>query len=130
MHFLQYTVEKLGKADSVTELDTELEDLSRQLENIRLSAEKILVQVQSLVVPNPSEPADTHTPIHNTKAHAHAHTHTSHASGNRIEDMVYSRMDRQKPDRPSPHELLGIELAKSANAFGAETQYGERMVLL
>lgn len=60
-HFLQYTVEKLGKADSVTELDTELEDLSRQLENIRLSTEKILVQVQSLVVPNPGEPADTCT---------------------------------------------------------------------
>lgn len=75
MHFLQYTVEKLGKADSVTEIDTELEDLSRQLENIRLSAEKILVQVQSLVVPNPSEPADIHTPMHNTKAHAHTHTY-------------------------------------------------------
>ena len=70
--FLQYTVEKLGKADSVTELDTELEKLSRQLEHIRFSTERILAQVQSLVAPNPGRTADTHNLMHVTKARTHS----------------------------------------------------------
>ena len=70
--FLQYTVEKLGKADSVTALDTELEELSRQLEHIRFSTERILAQVQSLVVPNPGKTADTRNLMQVTKAHVHS----------------------------------------------------------
>lgn len=70
--FLQYTVEKLGKADSVTELDTELEELSQQLEHIRFSTERILAQVQSLVIPNPGRTADTHNLMHVTKARTHS----------------------------------------------------------
>jgi len=46
-------------------------------------------------------------------------------SGHRIEDKVYSRLDRPKPHRTTPHELLSIELSRAGNAFGPETQYGE-----
>jgi len=88
----------LGKADSVTEFDSEFESLSLQLENIKMATQKILAQVQSLVQPNP---------------------------GHRIEDKVYSRLDRPKPHRTTPHELLSIELSRAGNAFGPETQYGE-----
>ena len=52
---MQYTVEKLGKADSVTEFDSEFESLSLQLENIKMATQKILIQVQALVQPNPGE---------------------------------------------------------------------------
>jgi len=45
----------LGKADSVTEFDSEFESLSLQLENIKMATQKILAQVQSLVQPNPGE---------------------------------------------------------------------------
>ena len=52
---LQYTIEKIGKAESVTTFDTEYETLSQQLEAIRTSTEKIVAHVQSLIQPHPGE---------------------------------------------------------------------------
>ena len=54
----------------MTALDTELEELSRQLEHIRFSTERILAQVQSLVVPNPGKTADARNLMQVTKAHS------------------------------------------------------------
>lgn len=44
--------------------------------------------------------------------------------GIRIETKVYSRLERPVPMHSSPHESLGVELARSGNEFGPETQYG------
>ena len=52
---LQYTIEKMGKAESVTTFDTEDETLSQQLEAIRTSTEKIAAHVQYLIQPHPGE---------------------------------------------------------------------------
>ena len=61
----QYTIEKIGKAESVTTFDTEYETLSAQLETIRVSTEKIVGHVQALVQPNPGQFARpvSHTPM-------------------------------------------------------------------
>ena len=50
---LQFTVEKLGKADSVTTYDDEFEHLIQQVQQIKTTTEKILTQVYSMVQPNP-----------------------------------------------------------------------------
>lgn len=43
----------MGKAEGVTTFDTEYETLSQQLEAIKISTEKIVVHVQSLIQPHP-----------------------------------------------------------------------------
>ena len=58
---LQYTFEKIGKADNLTTYDTEFETLSQQLESIRISTEKIISHVQSLVQPHPGQYPTLHT---------------------------------------------------------------------
>lgn len=58
---LQYTIEKIGKADNLTSYDTEFETLSQQLESIRISTEKIISHVQSLVQPHPGQSPIPHT---------------------------------------------------------------------
>ena len=50
---MQFTIEKIGKAESLTTFDTEYEMMSQQLEAIRCSTEKIVAHVLSLIQPNP-----------------------------------------------------------------------------
>ena len=38
--------------------------------------------------------------------------------------MFYNKLERMQPHRSTPHELLGVELARAGNEFGPETQYG------
>ena len=45
--------------------------------------------------------------------------------GVRLEEIMYSRLDRPKPYRSATEELLGAEMSKAGIAFGADTQYGE-----
>jgi hypothetical protein len=46
--------EKAGKAEGVTEFDSEFEDLCRQLDQIKIATEHMLTHVESIVQPNPS----------------------------------------------------------------------------
>ena len=50
---MQYTIEKIGKAESVTSYDSEFESLGEQLEAIKSSTEKIITHVHAMVQPNP-----------------------------------------------------------------------------
>ncbi len=50
--------------------------------------------------------------------------------GIRIETKVYSRLERQTPHHSSPHELLGVELSRSGNEFGPDSQYGLLFIIL
>lgn len=46
--------EKAGKAEGVTEYDSEFEDLCRQLDQIKVATEHMLTHVETIVQPNPS----------------------------------------------------------------------------
>lgn len=52
--------EKAGKAEGVTEYDSEFEGLCRQLDQIKVATEHMLTHVESIVQPNPST-QHTHT---------------------------------------------------------------------
>ena len=47
--------EKAGKAEIVTEYDSEYETLCTQLDIIKTATEKMLTYVEAIVEPNPSE---------------------------------------------------------------------------
>ena len=49
----QFTVEKLGRADSVTSYGEDYDDLSQQIDHIKLTTERIVTNVQAMVEPNP-----------------------------------------------------------------------------
>ena len=53
LYHKQFTIEKIGKAESVTAYDEEFEDLYRKVTSIRANTEKILAQVDNMVQPNP-----------------------------------------------------------------------------
>ena len=46
--------EKAGKAEAVTEYDSEFESLCQQLDQIKVATEHMLTHVESIVQPNPS----------------------------------------------------------------------------
>lgn len=46
--------EKTGKAEGVTEYDSEFEALCHQLDQIKVATEHMLTHVESIVQPNPS----------------------------------------------------------------------------
>ena len=47
--------EKAGKAESVTEYDHDYASLCERMDQIKITTEKMLVQVETLMQPNPSE---------------------------------------------------------------------------
>ena len=51
---MQFVTEKTGKAEGVTEYDSEFESLCQQLDQIKLTTEHMLTHVESIVQPNPS----------------------------------------------------------------------------
>ncbi|XP_019854265.1 PREDICTED: endophilin-B1-like isoform X2 [Amphimedon queenslandica] len=97
----QFTVEKLGRAESVTSYDDQFESLSVKIDQIKLNTERIIDTLESMIQPNPNI---------------------------RLEEAVYSKLDRVQPHRSTGHELLGVELSRAGNEFGPETQYGGYLV--
>jgi endophilin-B len=91
----------LGKADAITTYDDEFETLCNKVDQIKLTTERILATLDTMAQPNPNI---------------------------RIEEMIYSKLDKIRPHHSSPHELLGVELSRAGNEFGPETQYGGYLV--
>lgn len=79
MQIFQFTEEKLGKSEK-TELDAHFENLWERAESTKKFTEKLVKDSESVLVPNP---------------------------GNRIEDFVYEKIEKQKPSRLSNLEYLG-----------------------
>ena len=49
-------------------------------------------------------------------------------AGVRLEENIYTRLERPKPHRSETEELLGAQLGKASSAFGDDTsEYGESM---
>lgn len=93
---VQYTEEKLGNAEK-TEFDTHYDELVRQTDAIKLWTEKILSGAQAVLIPNP---------------------------GNRVEDMLFEKLEKRRPNRLSNAEHLGLDMEQAAREFGVGTGYG------
>ena len=48
----------------------------------------------------------------------------------RMEDFVYSKLDRKPPGRLNNAEQLGVIMKEAGEDFGPGTSYGEKMLLL
>ncbi|XP_050309331.1 endophilin-B1 isoform X2 [Anthonomus grandis grandis] len=97
---VQFTEEKLGKAEK-TELDAHFENLWERAENTRKFTEKIVKNAEAVLVPNP---------------------------GNRIEDYVFEKIERQKPSRLSNLEYLGQDMVEAGTCLGPGTPYGSALI--
>lgn len=97
---VQLTEEKLGTSEK-TELDAHFENLWERAENTRNCTEKIVRNAEAVLIPNP---------------------------GNRIEDFIYDKIDKQRPPRLSNLEYLGLDMIEAGNTFGPGTAYGSSLI--
>ncbi|XP_064102380.1 endophilin-B1-like isoform X1 [Macrobrachium nipponense] len=97
---VQYTEEKLGNAEK-TELDGHFESLSLQAESARTWTEKLVTGAESVLIPNP---------------------------GNRVEDMLFEKIEKRRPNRLSNLEYLGLDMVQAGNDFGPGTAYGSALL--
>jgi len=97
---VQYTEEKLGNAEK-TEYDSHYETLCNQCDGIKLWTEKLLNATQAVVIPNP---------------------------GNRVEDMLFEKLEKKRPNRLSNLEHLGLDMVQAGQEFGPGTAYGNALI--
>ncbi|KAJ8961204.1 hypothetical protein NQ318_008887 [Aromia moschata] len=97
---VQLTEEKLGTSEK-TELDAHFENLWSRAENTKNYTETIVRDAESVLIPNP---------------------------GNRIEDYIYEKIEKQRPARLSNLEHLGVDMVEAGNAFGPNTAYGSSLI--
>jgi len=92
----QFTEEKLGNAEK-TEFDANFENLQMRYEKTKLWTEKLKAHTETVLQPNPKT---------------------------RMEDFVYSKLDRKPPGRLNNAEQLGMIMTQAGQDFGAGTSYG------
>nr|XP_027232317.1 endophilin-B1-like isoform X3 [Penaeus vannamei] len=97
---VQYTEEKLGSAEK-TELDGHFESLSIQSDSARIWTEKLVAGAEAVLIPNP---------------------------GNRVEDMLFEKIEKRRPNRLSNLEYLGLDMVQAGNEFGPGTAYGSALL--
>jgi len=92
----QFTEEKLGNAEK-TEYDANFENLQMRYEKTKQWTEKLKATTESVLQPNPKT---------------------------RMEDFVYSKLDRKPPSRLNNSEQLGEVMIQAGDDFGNGTSYG------
>ncbi|XP_035826111.1 endophilin-B1 [Aplysia californica] len=97
---VQFTEEKLGTAEK-TELDAHFENLMQRSDKTKLWTEQLLRQTDALLQPNPNQ---------------------------RMEDLLYEKLDKKKKDRITQYEILGNAMVEAGNEFGPGTPYGNALV--
>ncbi|XP_051164278.1 endophilin-B1 isoform X2 [Leptopilina boulardi] len=97
---VQLTEEKIGTSEK-TELDAHFEHLAERANMSKTWTEKILKNMEAVLTPNP---------------------------GNRIEDFVFEKIDKRKPNRLSNLEYLGQDMIDSGNDFGPGIAYGSALI--
>lgn len=97
---VQMTEEKLGTSEK-TELDAHFENLAERADITKLWTEKILKNTEAVLTPNP---------------------------GNRVEDFLFEKIEKKKPNRLSNLEYLGQDMIDAANDFGPGTAYGSTLL--
>ncbi|GBP12385.1 Endophilin-B1 [Eumeta japonica] len=97
---VQFTEEKLGTSEK-TELDTHYENLALRSETYKQWTEKIVRDTETVLTPHP---------------------------GNRIEDFIFEKIEKKKPNRLSNLECLGLNMVEAGNDFGPDTPYGSALI--
>ncbi|KAK3855640.1 hypothetical protein Pcinc_036479 [Petrolisthes cinctipes] len=97
---VQYTEERIGNAEK-TELDQNFETLSQQADSARVWTEKLVNGAEAVLIPNP---------------------------GNRMEDMIFEKIEKRRPNRLSNLEYLGLDMVQAGNNYGPGTPYGSALV--
>lgn len=47
--------------------------------------------------------------------------------GNRVEDFLFEKIDKKRPNRLSNLEYLGLDMIDAGNEFGPGTAYGKEV---
>ncbi|XP_065226265.1 endophilin-B1 isoform X2 [Planococcus citri] len=97
---VQLTEEKLGTSEK-TELDSHFENLAERADVTKRWTERIVGNTEAVLTPNP---------------------------GNRVEDYLFEKIDKKKPNRLSTLEYLGIDMIEAGNEFGPGTSYGSALI--
>ncbi|XP_055372638.1 endophilin-B1 isoform X2 [Condylostylus longicornis] len=97
---VQLTEEKFGHAEK-TELDSHFENLAERAECTKVWTEKIVRDTESVLIPNP---------------------------GNRVEDFIFEKIEKKKPQRLSNMEYLGLDMIEAGGDFGQDTAYGQALI--
>lgn len=97
---VQLTEEKLGTAEK-TELDAQFENLAHRSDITKQWTEKLLKNTEAVLTPNP---------------------------GNRVEDYIFEKIEKKKPNRFSNTEYLGLDMIEAGNDFGSGTPYGSALI--
>jgi len=97
---VQYTEEKLGTAEK-TELEAHFENLMIRSEKTKYWTETLVRQTDALIQPNPNQ---------------------------RMEDLLYEKLDKKKKDRVTQYEVLGNVMVEAGREFGPGTPYGDALV--
>lgn len=97
---VQLTEEKLGTSEK-TELDAHFENLAERSDTTKLWTEKILRDTEAVLTPNP---------------------------GNRVEDFLFEKIEKKRPNRLSNLEYLGLDMMEAGNEFGPGTSYGSALI--
>ncbi|CRL07394.1 CLUMA_CG020367, isoform B [Clunio marinus] len=98
---VQLTEEKLNLTSDKTELDSHFEALIERGEATKNLTEKIVKDTEALLVPNP---------------------------GNRVEDFIFEKIEKKKPQRLSNIEYLGLDLIEAGGTFGPDGSYGAALI--
>ncbi|XP_055917349.1 endophilin-B1 isoform X2 [Eupeodes corollae] len=97
---VQLTEEKLGTSER-TELDSDFENLAERAECTKNWTEKIVRDTESVLIPNP---------------------------GNRVEDYIFEKIEKQKPSRLSNLEYLALDMIEAGGDFGQDSAYGMALI--
>lgn len=98
--YMQLTEEKLGTTER-TEYDQEFQTLAEHADATKLWTEKIVKNTESVLVPNPQ---------------------------NRVEDFIFEKIDKSKPQRLSNLEHLALDMIEAGGDFGQDLPYGQVLI--
>ncbi|KAI8128385.1 Endophilin-B1 [Lucilia cuprina] len=97
---VQLTEERLGTTER-TEYDSEFQNLAERADVTKTWTEKIVKDVESVLVPNPQ---------------------------NRVEDFIFEKIDKSKPQRLSNLEYLALDMLEAGADFGQDLPYGQALI--
>lgn len=52
------------------------------------------------------------------------YTDCTFVAGNRMEDMIFEKIEKRRPNRLSNLEYLGLDMVQAGNNYGPGTPYG------
>ena len=96
----QFTEERIGTAEK-TEYGAQFENSVAKVERTKALADKLVTNIQAVIQPNPSA---------------------------RMEEFMYSQLDKKTPSRPTNASTLGQVMQDGATEMGSEMAYGSTLV--